>query len=315
MRTKTLIANWKMNADFISISKFFKHISSFQDVDVMVAPSYLGIVPSLSLSSGKDVEIISQNVSLPSLGSHTGSVSWLELKDYGISTTFIGHPDVKMDFKEKNYQINAKLKKLLKNNFKSIVFIEENRIDLSKESTKENLKLQINQIFDDISGLELIEDDATKQDILKKVYIVYKPTFSGEITTKFDSKFVFDTVKVIREFLRNKFGFYVGNNLPILYGGEITNDDVEVICKNNDLDGILIEDERALSHKYINILYKHLYNGSNLAYKQHYDHNVLVDVPTENERISEANKALEFDMYDTTTESYFDDIKIIEEDI
>ncbi|MDE6563151.1 MAG: triose-phosphate isomerase, partial [Malacoplasma sp.] len=115
MRQKVLIANWKMSADFISISKFFKNISNFENVKVMVAPSYLGIIPSLGLVGDKNIEVIAQNISLPSLGNHTGSVSWIELKDYGIKTTLIGHPDAKLDFKEKNYQINQKLHKLIKN--------------------------------------------------------------------------------------------------------------------------------------------------------------------------------------------------------
>ncbi|MDE7088309.1 MAG: triose-phosphate isomerase, partial [Malacoplasma sp.] len=131
MRQKVLIANWKMSADFISINKFFKNISNFENVKVMVAPSYLGIIPSLGLVGEKNIEVIAQNISLPSLGNHTGSVSWIELKDYGIKTTLIGHPDAKLDFKEKNYQINAKLHKLIKNDIKAVVFIEETRVDLS----------------------------------------------------------------------------------------------------------------------------------------------------------------------------------------
>lgn len=305
MREKILITNWKMNADYVSISKFFKNIPNFENVKVMVAPSYLGIIPSLGMSKNSNIEVISQNVSLPSLGNHTGSVSWLELKDYGIKTTFIGHPDVKLDFKEKNYQVNTKLEKLLKNGMNAIVFIEETKVDLSKESTKENLRLQINQIFNGLEGL----------DIINKVYLVYKPTFMGEINSKFDNEFIFGTVRIIRDFLRTKFGYYVANNIPIIYGGEIVNDDIEEICKSNDVDGVLIEDERALSNKYVSILYKHLFNGSTYAYKQYYDHKITLDIPTEDERIKNATKVSDFDMYDATSETYFDEIKIIEEDI
>ncbi|MCF0217476.1 MAG: triose-phosphate isomerase [Malacoplasma sp.] len=304
MREKILIANWKMNADYISITKFFKNIGAIENVKLLVAPSYLGIIPSLSLVGDKNIEVIAQNVSLPTLGNHTGSISWVELKDYGIKTTLLGHPDVKVDFKEKNYQINAKLHKLVKNNLKAVVFIEETMLDLSKENTKENLKLQIDQIFADLESIELID----------KVYIVYKPNFIGDLGNRFDLKFVFDTIKIIREFLRNKFGYYVGNNLPILYGGEIVNDEVEAICTNYDLDGILIENESALSSKYITILYKHLYNGSGIAYEQYYEHKVLIDLPTEEERIKNVNKPIDFDIYDVTSDTYFEDIKIVEED-
>lgn len=305
MRQKILIANWKMNADFISINKFFVNMKPVEKIKLMIAPSYLGLVPSIGLSQNKNIEIISQNVSLPSLGNHTGSVSWIELKDYGIGTTFIGHPDVKKDFKEKNYHVNEKLNKLLKNGMKAVLFVEETRSDLSKDSTKENIKFQINQLLEGMSGHELVE----------KIYLVYKPTFVGEIGIKPDLSFIYDTIKIIREHLRTKFGYYVGNNLPILYGGEIVNEDLEDICHNHDLDGIMIEDERALSFKFVTVIYKHLINGNSASYLQHYEHNVVVELPTEDQRIKEATKTLDFDIYDINNEVYFKDIKIEEEEI
>lgn len=305
MRQKVLIANWKMNADYVSISKFFANMKQIERIKAMVAPSYLGLIPSLGMSQNKNIEIIAQNVALPSLGNHTGSVSWIELKDYGIKTSFIGHPDVKADFKEKNYNCNDKLHKLLRNGMKSVLFIEETRTDLSKDSTKENLKLQINQLLENVNGIELINN----------VYLVYKPVFVGEIGIKPDTDFIFDTIKIIREHLRNKFGYFVGNNIPILYGGEIVNDDLEQICHNNDLDGVLIEDERAISFKFITVVYKHLVNGNNNNYVQYYDHNVVVELPTEEQRIKDATKTLDFDIYDINSEVYFKDIKIEEEDI
>ncbi len=305
MRQKILIANWKMNADFMSITKFFANMKEIEKVKLMVAPSYLGLVPSLGLVGNKNIEVISQNVSLPSLGNHTGSVSWIELKDYGIQTTFVGHPDVKTDFKEKNYHCNQKISKLLKNGMKVVIFVEETRTDLSKDSTKENLKFQINQILEGISG----------QELLHNAYLVYKPTFVGDIGVKQDLIFIADTIKIIREHLRIKFGYYIGNHIPILYGGEIIDEDLEELCHNNDLDGLLLEDERALSSKFVTVLYKHLFNGSKVNYLQHYEHNVVLELPTEEQRLQEISKSLDFDVYDINTEVYFKDIKIEEEDV
>lgn len=305
MRQKILIANWKMNADFVSITKFFANFKQIEKVKVMVAPSYLGIVPSIGAAANKNIEVISQNVSLPSLGNHTGSVSWIELKDYGITTTFVGHPDVKIDFKEKNYHCNEKLIKLLKNGMKVVLFIEETRTDLSKDSTKENIKFQINQLLENLTGPEL----------LNNIYLVYKPTFIGEIGIKPNKEFIFDTIKIIREHLRVKFGYYIGNNLPIIYGGDIVNEDLEDVCHNNDIDGILIEDERALSFKFVDVIFRHLYNGSKESYRSYYDHNVVVELPNEEQRIKEATKTLDFDIYDINNEVFFKDIKIEEEDI
>lgn len=304
-RQKVLIANWKMNGDFVSINKFFSNINLIEKVKIILAPSYLGMIPSVSLAKQKNIDVAAQNVSIFSLGNHTGSVSWLELKDYGVFTTFIGHPDVKKDFQEKTYSINQKLIKLLRNGIKAVLFLEESKTDLHKDSTKENLKLQLNQILKDITGLEL----------LNNVYIVYMPSFVNQTGVKPTTEFIIDTIKILRSHLRSKYGYYVANNIPLLYGGNLITDDLEILAKNNDLDGILIDDERALSHKFVTMVFKHLTNGSNQSYIDHYNKNALIDLPSEEKRFNVINTKPDFDPYDVNSETYFKEIKIIEEDV
>lgn len=305
MRQKRLIANWKMNADFISIKKFISTFSEIEEVETIVCPSYLGLVPTVNFAANKRLKVAAQNASVHSLGHHTGSVSWVELKDYGVKTVMVGHPDVKRDFNESYFQTNQKIQKFLRNGLKVIVFITENKIDFTSKVTKEALKLQMNQLFEGLNQFEIVDN----------LYIVYKPTFVTEMGIRANSDFVVDTITLIRSFLRDKFNYYTGNNLPIIYGGDLLSEDLETICNNDNIDGILIEDERAISGKFMSLVNKYLFNASTEAYLTHYDRNVLVDEPTELKRVDDQKAAPSFDEYDVDPEVYFKEITFNEEDI
>lgn len=306
MRQKRLIANWKNNADYISIKKFISQFSEIEEVETIVAPSFMGLLPTLNLSTKKRMSVCAQNAHINSLGSHTGLTSWIELKDYGVKTCFVGHPDIRRDFGETYFQSNLKIKKLLRNDFKVIVFVEESKVDFSKDITKEALKLQMNQLFHDIDGKDISDNN---------LYVVYKPTFVSDLGIRIDPVFVNDSIKLIRNFLREKFGYYVGNNLPILYGGELLSEDVELICKDENNDGILIDDERSISSKFMSLVSKMLYTASTDNYIKFYDNNLVIEEPTENKRLETQNITPKFDEYDIDPEIYFKDISLIEEDI
>lgn len=305
MRQKKLIANWKNNADYISIKKFISQYSENEEVETIVCPSYMGLLPALNFTTKKLMKVCAQNAHVNSLGSHTGLTSWIELKDYGIKMCLVGHPDVRRDFGETYFQSNLKIKKLLKNGFKVVAFIEESKVDYLKDITKEAIKLQMNQLFEGLTAI----------DITDNLYIVYRPTFVSDLGIRIGPDFVTDSIKLIRNFLRDKFGFYTGNNLPILYGGELLSEDIEAICKDENNDGVLIDDERAISYKFMSLVNKYLYAATTDNYLKFYDSNLVIEEPSEVKRAETQNNIPKFDEYDIDPEIYFNDILLTEEDI
>lgn len=305
MRQKKLIANWKNNADYVSIKKFVNQFSEIEEVETIVCPSYMGLLPTLNLTAKKLIKVCAQNAHINSLGSHTGLTSWIELKDYGIKMCFVGHPDVRRDFGESYFQSNLKIKKLLRNGFKVVVFIEESKTDFAKDITKEALKLQMNQLFDGINSIDITEN----------LYLVYRPTFVSDLGVRINPEFITDSIKLIRNFLREKFGFFVGNNLPILYGGELLSEDIETICKDENNDGLLIDDERSISYKFMSLVSKFLYAARTDNYLKFYESNLVIEEPTEVKRVQTQNTIPNFDEYDIDPEIYFNEISLTEEEI
>lgn len=305
MRKKKLVANWKLNADYVSMTKFANNISEVDSVDLLVAPSTIGLVPAINLFRKKSTSVIAQNVNLVTVGNHTGSTSWIELKDYGIKTVIVGHPEVINDFKESDTTINKKTRALLENGMKVVLCIEESRTDLDSVSTKENIRTKIKRTLHDINKNYFVEN----------LIIVYKPTFTEQKNVAASAKFIIDTIKIIRIFLREEFGFYVGNNISILYGGDFSSDDIEEIASSKHLDGFFVDDEKAISAKYVNILLKYLYKYSTEDYVKYYDNNILISEPLESDRSVAQEINLAFDEYEIDNDVYFKNVKISEEEI
>lgn len=305
MRTKKIIANWKLNADYVSIKKFMENVSPVENVDLLVAPSNIGLLPTMNLSRRKPISVIAQNTDLVTIGNHTGSTSWIELKDYGVKTVIVGHPEVAKDFGETPVQINRKVKTLLENNMNVVLCIDESRVDLLKDSTKEAIRLKIKK------ALEFVD----KTYLADNLIIVYKPTFVGEVGLRPTPTFIIDTIKIMRSFLREEYGFYIGNHIPLLYGGDFLSEDVEDIIASEHVDGLMIDDEKAVSAKYISLLMKYLYKHSTEAYEKFYEENLLISEPLESDRYEAQKVNLSFDEYEIDGDVYFKEVEIIDEEI
>lgn len=306
MRNKILVANWKLNADYFSIKKFITNLHSVDNVDIYLAPTYLGLLPTMNLLNNKNaIFVAAQNVDNVVLGDHTGSISWVELRDYGITTVILGHQETVKDFKENFVDLNLKIKILLENEFKVILCISETRIDLLKESTKEALKTQMKQLLNKIDPFLFNE----------KLTLVYQPTFISELSERITPKFVVETIKVIRTFLRNEYNYYIGNSIPILYGGDYLSDDIVEIIKSDYVDGIMLDDSRAISAKYVSLILKVLYKSNTDSYKTFYDQNLVIDEPLELEREKSKDFFGKFDEYDIDSDSYFKEADLEDEEI
>lgn len=306
MKNKILVANWKLNADYFSIKKFITNLNSVDNVDIYLAPTYLGLLPTMNLLNNRNaIFVAAQNVDNVALGDHTGSISWVELRDYGITTVILGHQETIKDFRENFVDLNLKLKTLLENEFKVILCISETRVDLLKESTKEALKTQMKQLLNKIDPFLFNE----------KLTLVYQPTFISELSERITPKFVVQTIKIMRGFLRDEYNYYIGNNIPILYGGDYLSDDIVEIIKSDYVDGIMLDDSRAISAKYVSLILKVLYKSNTDSYKTFYDQNIIIDEPLELEREKSKDFFGKFDEYDIDSDSYFKEADLEDEEI
>lgn len=211
MKNKIIIGNQKMLMSFCDVKDF---ISNFRYKDnVIICPTNI-FIPYF-IKNGYCVGI--QDVCSEKLGPYTGEVSAQQAKSLGISVSIIGHSERKQSFNETNEIINRKVKESLSNNLKVVLCVGETLEQHNNNETKQELKKQIQECLKNIT----IDDN---------VIIAYEPIWSigtGNTLTN-------DEIEEISSFIKNMV------KTKVLYGGSINENNIENICKINNIDGILV---------------------------------------------------------------------------
>ncbi len=219
MGQKYYIANFKMNKTTVDVKQYF---SAFPKKPKAYKDNIIFCPPATALSYtkkliGNKFELGAQNIHFQNKGAFTGEVSGEMLTDAGAKYVLIGHSERRIYNYESDHTINNKIKAALLNGLIPIVCIGENKNERNEERTNNILSRQIN------SAIEGIAD-------LGKLIIAYEPIWAigtGVSATIEDiSQVACDIKKII--------------NLPIIYGGSVTEQNANKIAAIPNIDGLLV---------------------------------------------------------------------------
>lgn len=233
MEKKIIIANWKMNPDSAGRAEriareIYAGISGIKNVEVVIAPSFVHL-SNLKSEIG-NLKLGAQDSFWEDVGSHTGEVSWHQLKHSRVQYVILGHSE-KRAFGENDEEINKKIKAVLSSGMKAVLCVGE------KEKSKETAFPQI--IQEELKrGLKNI-----KKNFLKNLIIVYEPVWaiSTNKNAKADSpKNVFEMSILIRKEILKLFGKNTAFSTPILYGGSVNEKNAADFVKLGKVDGLLV---------------------------------------------------------------------------
>lgn len=200
------------------MDEFIKYQSKLSTIQsnhtIVLCPS----LPYLSKFYLKNIELGSQNVSSYYEGAYTGEVAASQLKDLGVKYCIVGHSERRKYQKETNQEINRKVNMLLDNDIIPILCVGEN-------SNERQAGMTIIKVINEIK--ECLRDI----DNISKVIIAYEPIWAIG-TGNIPSREQIDSVlKEIKE-------DYPENLL--VYGGSLSNDNIEEINKSTYIDGYLL---------------------------------------------------------------------------
>ena len=112
---------------------------------------------------------------------------------------------------------------------------------LDKENEFRNLTIQLKQ-----------HESAIKEEAFKLIF-AYEPVWAigtGEICGVSDAV---EVVKIIRETIDGKFGS-VSGNIPILYGGSVSEGTIEEFAKKDEIDGVLVGGASLKADEFLKII-------------------------------------------------------------
>lgn len=213
---KIIACNLKMNLMPYEIPNYLEGMKEFKD-DVLLFPPYIYID-----SFVKNGFITgSQDISISEMGAYTGDVSILQLKELGITYSIIGHSERRNYYLDNRF-VNKKIKLCINNGIKPILCVGETQ---EENNRNETFKVCTKEI-----------DDAFIDNDIKDIIIAYEPIWSIGTGVVPSNDFIEDIVSNIKKYVHNKYGI----DVKVLYGGSVSDNNIEKLEKIPNVDGYLI---------------------------------------------------------------------------
>lgn len=235
-----LAANWKMNmteGEAISwCQNFISYLPSRALQYVLIAPPFtlLKLVQEAVVST--PIMVSAQNCHWEEKGAFTGEISPAHLKDIKVCWSIIGHSERRHIFKEEQEMVNKRLMGALQNKLKVIYCIGEKLEEREKGNTLKIVKEQ----------LKVLEE---LKELRKNVVLAYEPVWA--IGTGVVAKP--EQIEEVHKEIKNLYP-----ELPVLYGGSVSDENIEEIMKIKEVDGALVGGASLNAEKFSKIVEKSL---------------------------------------------------------
>jgi triosephosphate isomerase len=245
MPTLCFVANWKMNKTIAEAAAWLREMEKYASLlpatgweAVLAAPfTLLGSISEFLKTSPLKIGLAAQNVHFEEKGAYTGEISPVMLRDVGCRYVIIGHSERRLQFWETDLLIRQKIKAAQKAGLIPILCVGETRRERKEGKTIRVINQQLKKALrsdDPQPGFKA----SSRKMILDRFIIAYEPVWAigtGETPTPAE-------VEAVHQQIRNFFKPAMGgaaSDIPILYGGSVTDQNIERFMKEPDVDGVL----------------------------------------------------------------------------
>jgi triosephosphate isomerase len=244
---KLVIGNLKMNVlsakermTYCSLMKKELGVKKLKESELIICPPFIHIEAFGKIS--KKIKVGAQDVFAENSGSYTGEISPLMLKNFGCEYVIVGHSERRRYFSENNHEINLKVSAVLKNGLRPILCIGES---LTEKDEHKTLKVITTQVKESLLGVSNSQ--------IEQVVIAYEPIWAvgTDVTPKTNE--VMEARLLIKKILVDLYGSEIAEKVGILYGGNVTAQNVSEVCLRADMDGVLIGRESLHPHQFVKI--------------------------------------------------------------
>lgn len=226
--------NWKMTKTIAEGMSYTKELIKIAEnlssnMELFIIPSHTALIPIREHTESSRIHIGAQNMHWADEGAYTGEISPPMLDEIGIDIVELGHSERRQYYNENDHSINKKVFAALKYGMKPLVCIGENVSQKNNNISRETLAAQLKVC---LKGL-------TKEQV-KNVLIAYEPVWAiGEGGTPADATYVAEIHGFLRGILIELYG-NAGEEVPLLYGGSVNQDNFLEYINVQDVDGLFI---------------------------------------------------------------------------
>jgi triosephosphate isomerase (TIM) len=239
MARRYLIANWKMNLPPEGVETWVSAMraADARDVTIVAAP------PFPFLRDVRELPAAAQNCSDRESGAFTGEVAPSMIKAAGATYVILGHSERRRLYHESDAFIARKLSLAIATGLTPVLCIGE---DLSvRESGR------VAQVLADQIRATAVEELARASEVI----LAYEPVWAIGTGRNASGEMVAETLVEIRHALQRFWNHAsAGRDIPIVYGGSVTPENVADLVAHGTIDGFLVGGASLDSGKFRGIL-------------------------------------------------------------
>jgi triosephosphate isomerase len=233
MRTKVLIANWKMYKTPEQTRAFFRDflplVSGHNRDEIVVCPPFLDLPAGVDAAKGSKIAIGGQNVHWKEEGAFTGETSAAQLLAIGVTHVIIGHSERRQYFGETDDTVNLRLKAALEAGLIPICCVGEVLQERESGLTDDVLRRQCVRAFHAVSAKKAA-----------RLIVAYEPVWAIGTGKTATPELAAEAHAVIRSEATEIFGEDFAGKLRILYGGSVKPENANALMSQEEIDGALV---------------------------------------------------------------------------
>lgn len=237
---KYLICNLKANKTKEELIEYERELSSIilsPDIELVICPS----TPFLFLFQNNKYKLGVQDVSKCNNGSYTGEITAEQLSSMNAYYAIVGHSERRQNFNDDNLSITQKIKNAYHHSINPIYFIGETEKEKQDFKTYKKLEEELTCVLNELPEYKR-----------EKMLIVYEPIWAigtGEIPD-------YNEITEIIIFIKKIIKTYYNLELPVLYGGSVNENNIDILSSIKELDGLVLGESAQSSQSVKNIYNK-----------------------------------------------------------
>lgn len=234
MARKPVIAgNWKMNKTPDEAVAFVREltpmIGEFDDVERVVAPTFLALAAVAAELLGSPVKVAAQDAHWETNGAYTSQISVSMLAPH-VDYVIIGHSECRAFLNETDENVNRKAKAILAAGLKPIIAVGESLEQNEAGETVAFVRYQVKAALDGLAPKDM-----------KTVVIAYEPIWAIGTGRSASGEIANDIIKTaVRETVAELYGVDAAEAVRIQYGGSVKPDNMEEFMAQPNIDGALV---------------------------------------------------------------------------
>jgi triosephosphate isomerase (TIM) len=244
MRQRIVAGNWKMNGQLHQVTQLINELNDLIECDsstqVMIAPPAL-YIPVVSNLVKDSIKIGAQNVFPKDSGAYTGELSAPMLKDYNCTYVLVGHSERRHYFQENENFVAEKFHHVKDHGMIPILCVGETLIEREKGQTEQVITRQ------------LLAVSEKNKSCFQQCVVAYEPVWAigtGKTATP-------EQAQEVHQFIRklvSEINYNDAEQLPLLYGGSVNEQNAKALFAMPDIDGGLIGGASLNAKQFVEII-------------------------------------------------------------